>query len=693
MTDAFTIFQQNFITDVETNRALMGEGLRKSFVECMSERIPDEDSPNMQLVYVDDKCAMKRVGVDGYAFNSEERTLLLVVADFNEFSSDDKLVRSEAENVWFKRLRNFFELSRSGRLQDPVSGILEWSTPEYELAVLIQEEVIERVRLLLFTDRLLSDKFNRLDNEPICDIPVTEEVWGLEMLYEHLKSGLDHVPLELDFADSPIPLTLATTGDGFKSYLGVISAKKLSNIYQEHGGRLLEGNVRSYLTLKSSVNRDIRGTILSKPEYFFIYNNGIAVTAQNLVFDDSNRLIRATDFQIINGGQTTASLARAVFTDKADVSKIRVSVKLTEIDSNLEPERSRELIRNISRYSNNQNKVSGADFSSNHEFHVLMEQCAQRISAPPARGMIHGSYWFYERNRGSYLQAQMFMSEGAKKAFTAKSDKNHVVKKEDLARVRLAWSGEPDVVSKGAQTLFSHFMNQVDDDWAEKRKAGHFGDDYFRDSIALIIMYNQLRVMVRDQPWYDKGYLANIVAYGMSAFTWLFQKKFGASARVDLEPVWRQQEVPGPLMAVLVDICHEVKNCLVSPNRKKENVTEWAKMSVCWKFVKEHFNSLRYELPDYAEAWKKSEESRRDDRKQAKEQAKIDDSVTLMNKALEYAHWEDARQFNQGQGFLSPLQERAVRKCTIIPVKMPTEREVQHALEALEILRQEGFQY
>lgn len=693
MTDAFDLFQQNFITDVEANRALMGEGLRKSFVECMSERIPDEDSPNLQLVYVDDKCAMKRVGVDGYAFNSEERTLLLVVADFNEFAADAKLVKSEAEKVWFKRLRNFFELSRGGRLQDPVSGILEWSTPEYELAALIQEEVIERVRLLLFTDRLLSDKFNRLDNEPVCGIPVTEEVWGLEMLYEHLKSGLDHVPLELDFEDAPIPLTLATTGDGFRSYLGVMSAQKLANIYQEHGGRLLEGNVRSYLTLKSSVNRDIRGTILSKPEHFFIYNNGIAVTARDLVFDESDRLLRATDFQIINGGQTTASLARAVFSDKADVSKIQVSVKLTEIDSNLEPERSRELIRNISRFSNNQNKVSGADFSSNHEFHVIMEQCAQRIPAPPARGMIHGSHWFYERNRGSYLQAQMFMSDAAKKAFTTKSDKNHVVRKEDLARVRLAWEGEPDVVSKGAQTLFSHFMNRIDEDWAEKRRAGRFGDDYFRDSIALIIMYNQLRVKVKEQSWYDKGYLANIVAYGMATFAWLFEKKFGVSARFDLEPVWKRQEISEPLTTVLLDICREVKNCLISPNRKKENVTEWAKMSACWKFVKEHFNTLHYQLPDHAESWRKTAETIQDERRQAKEQAKIDDGVTLMSRALEYGHWEEARLFNQGRGYLSPLQERAVRKCTVMPLKMPLEREVQHAFEALEVLRREGFQY
>lgn len=693
MTPDFNLFKKNFITDVETNRALMGEGLRKSFVECLCDQIPDEESPTIQLVYVDTKFGSKRIGVDGYVFNSEENTLLLVIADFNEFSDETKLIRSEAENTWFKKLRNFFKLSRMGRLQDPVSSILEWSTPEYELASLIQEENIDRVRLLLLTDRRLSDKFTKLDNSPICDIPVTEEVWALELLYQHLKSGLDHVPLEIEFEDAPIPLTLATSGDGFKSYLGVISALKLSNIYQEHGGRLLEGNVRSYLTLKSQVNRDIRGTILSKPEHFFIYNNGIAVTAQNLVFDSEGRLIKATDFQIINGGQTTASLARAVFSDKADVSGIQVALKLTEIDADLDPIQSRELIRNISRYSNNQNKVSGADFSSNHEFHVLMEQCAQRIPAPPARGMIHGSYWFYERNRGSYLQAQMFMSEGEKKAFTAKSDKNHVVKKEELARVRLAWNQEPDIVSKGAQTLFSHFMNQLDEDWATKRKAGHYGDDYFRDSIALIVMYKQLRTLVSDQSWYDKGYLANIVAYGMSAFIWLFKKQFGAKAVFDLGQIWKKQEIPEQLTGILLDICREVKNCLTSSKRKKENVTEWAKMSACWKFVQEHFNTLHFTLPEDVESWKKSNEKIRSDRTRAVEQTAIDNSVSLMQWAMDYQHWEEALSFDHEHGFLTPLQEKAIRKCMQIPMKIPTDKEIQHAKQGLEELRQEGFKH
>lgn len=683
-------FIDNLKNDIDRNRLLSGEGSRKSFVECFSELIPDEEAPNIQLVYLDEKFGSKKVAVDGYVYNSEERTLVLVIADWNDFSEEANLTKAQADR-YFKLLRNFFTLSLEEKLQDPVNGLLEWSSPEHQLASTIATEPIDRIRLLLFTDRNLSEQFKTVSNEPINDIPVSEEVWDCEKIYLHLSSGADHVPLEINFEDYPIPLTKAAEGHGFTSYLGVIAAEKLAQIYREYGGRLLEGNVRSYLTLKSSVNKDIRGSILRDPKRFFIYNNGIAGTGRDLVFDDDNRLIRVTDFQIINGGQTTASLARAAHADKADLSDIQVAIKLTCINDELEPDKARELIRNISRFSNNQNKVSGADFSSNHEFHVVMEQYSQRISAPPAPGKLHGTYWFYERNRGSYEQTQMFMTKGEKNAFTMKSDKKHLVKKEDLARVRLAWEGMPDIVSKGANHLFSYFMNQLDEDWVEKRKAGYYGENYFKDSIALLIMYNQMRVVIKDADWYDKGYLANIVAYGIAVLSMLFKKQF-PKREFNFNLIWAKQTLPQPLETILLEICKDVKSCLTSSDRQKENVTEWAKMSQCWKRIREHFNSMQFRLPDYAESWCKPEEEVKEEHKQAKENAKIDGGVELLSQVLQYQQWEEARIFAKNKSCLTPLQTNAVRKCTMIPNRVPTEKEALHALEALAILRQEGYQ-
>lgn len=689
MSSKFEEFQQNFILEVEAKRTEMGEGLRKSFVACMSEQIPDEEADNIVPVYLDDRYGQKRVAVDGYAYNGDENTLVLVVADWNEFASDERLTKSQAD-VLIKRVRAFFELSNNGKLQDSNAGILEWSSPEYGLADLIQTEPIDRVRILLYTDRLLSDKFKKLGNQPIGDIAVSEEVWGFERLFEHYCSLQDHEALELSFRDSPIPLTLATKGQGFKSYLGVIAAPKLAAIYREHGGRLLEGNVRSYLTLRSSVNRDIRRTILREPEHFFIFNNGIAVTARDLVFNGNRELIQATDFQIINGGQTTASLASAFYTDKADISDIQISIKLTEIDKSLDDSAAQELIRNISRFSNNQNKVSGADFSSNHEFHVRMEQYAQRLLAPAAPGHTHGSLWFYERNRGSYLQAQMFLSAAKKKIFTSKTDKNHVVKKEDLAQVRLAWGQRPDLVSKGKAALFSKFMEELDANWAESREKGVYGEDYFRDSISLVILFRELREEISHQPWYSKGYLANITNYAISVFSWLFQKR-NKGKHFNFGPIWAKQSVPQSLMQQLLDIAREVKECLLDPSRTKENVTEWAKMNLCWLRVKDHFNALEYRLSEDVDGWIRSKDDIAQAKKDGRDLQKTEDFVDITNQALNYQHWTEALAFAEKVHALTPLQERSIRRCTMMPRVLPSERELKKALEGLEVLRGEGF--
>ena len=689
MSSKFEEFRQNFVLEVEAKRTEMGEGLRKSFVACMSEQIPDEEADNITPVYLDEHYRQKRVAVDGYAYNGDEHTLVLVIADWNEFASDERLTKTQADAL-IKRTRAFFELSLCGRLQEPSEGILEWSSPEYGLADLINTETIDRVRILLYTDRLISDKFKKLGNQPIDSIAVSEEVWGFERLFEYFCSTQDHEALELSFRDSPIPLTLATKGDGFKSYLGVIAAPKLAAIYREHGGRLLEGNVRSYLTLRSAVNRDILRTIKREPEHFFIYNNGIAVTARDLVFNGTGELIAATDFQIINGGQTTASLASAFYTDKADINDIQISIKLTEIDKDLDEAAAQELIRNISRFSNNQNKVSGADFSSNHEFHVRMEQYAQRLPAPPAPGHTHGSLWFYERNRGSYLQAQMFLSAAKKKIFTSKTDKNHVVKKEDLAQVRLAWDQRPDLVSKGKAALFSKFMDELDGNWAELREKGIYGEDYFRDSISLVILFRELRDEISHQTWYSKGYLANITNYAISVFSWLFQRR-NKGKQFNFNPIWQKQSVPQPLMQQLLEIAREVKDCLLDPERTKENVTEWAKMNLCWQRVKAHFDSSGYELPDDVDVWIRSKDDIAQSKKEGKELKKTEDFLDITSQAINYPHGAEALAFAEKVHALTPQQEKCIRRCTMMPNILPSERELKKALEGLESLRSEGF--
>ena len=85
--------------------------------------------------------------------------------------------------------------------------------------------------------------------------------------------------------------------------------------------------------------------------------------------DDGLVIDSIKDLQIVNGGQTTASLFHTRRSDKADLGEVFVQMKLTVIDD----EKSEEVVPRISEFANTQNKVNAADFFSNHPFHVRME--------------------------------------------------------------------------------------------------------------------------------------------------------------------------------------------------------------------------------------------------------------------------------------------------------------------------------
>ena len=141
----------------------------------------------------------------------------------------------------------------------------------------------------------------------------------------------------------------------------MIPAEVIAQIYDRFGSRLLEGNVRSFLSTKVKVNKGIRNTIINEPEMFFAYNNGISATATDAEFRKTEhglQLISANDLQIVNGGQTTASLLMAKIKDKADLANVYVQMKLSVVS----PTTADSVIPLIARYANSQNQISDADF-------------------------------------------------------------------------------------------------------------------------------------------------------------------------------------------------------------------------------------------------------------------------------------------------------------------------------------------
>src|SRR5690606_28517246 len=234
-----------------------------------------------------------------------------------------------------------------------------------------------------------------------------------------------------EFGSTGIQCIDASTGDGLQSYLCVIEGNLLADLYEHYGSRLLEGNVRSFLGMRGGVNKGIRATIQDSPELFFAYNNGIAATAADVAVDlsEGTRIVKLSDLQIVNGGQTTASILRARKQDKLSLDRVSVPMKLTVVSS----ARANDLVPKIAEYANTQNRVAIADFFANHPFHRKMQEISRRLMVPARAGERVQSKWFYGRSRGQFQNERLYLSKAKKNAFGLAYPPRQVINQTDLA--------------------------------------------------------------------------------------------------------------------------------------------------------------------------------------------------------------------------------------------------------------------
>ena len=364
----------------------------------------------------------------------------------------------------------------------------------------------------------------------------------------------------------------------------MIPGELLYKLYSEFGSRLLERNVRSFLQARGKVNKGIRQTLLREPHRFLAYNNGISATAENIklinLADGGTAISWIRGLQIVNGGQTTASIYQSVRKDKADISQVYVQTKLTIVDS----QKADEMVPLISRYANSQNKVSEADFSSNDPFHVRVEELSRSIWAPAVDGTQRQTRWFYERARGQYLDAKGRESTLAKqKAFSTTHPTSQKFTKTDLAKYENTWDQLPHVVSMGAQKNFCNFMDRF-----SKKKNFEVDDLYFKNLIAKAILFRQTEKIVQAHKF--GGYRANIVTYTLS---YIFHD---TAQRVNLGLIWKGQCLPKVLREAISKVSIDVHDFITKPTGG-QNVTEWCKKEACWSRLK----SLELHYPDLSD--------------------------------------------------------------------------------------------
>jgi hypothetical protein len=278
-------------------------------------------------------------------------------------------------------------------------------------------------------------------------------------------------------------------------------------------------------------------------------------------------IYRIRGLQVVNGGQTIASIHRASKVDKFDVSRVAVAMKLTRVA----PSKLGEFVPLIAKYANTQNVIQVADLSANNEFHIRFEQLASTIWYPGEE-----SRWFYERARGSYqVAAARFGTTFAKKRdFELEHPKDKRFGKTDLAKYLMAWWGHPHLVCKGAQKNFTQFMSLLSDKfdttWAPD-------ETFFKEAVALAILYQAVSSMVRKLKL--ESYSAQVTTYIVALLSAEYSDDF------DLSSIWARQAVSDDLVKSLQKWAALLHAEIISSARKK-NVGEWCKNEVCWNHIR-----------------------------------------------------------------------------------------------------------
>lgn len=583
---------------------------------------------------------------DAYAYDEADGALVLIVSDFNNDRNNVSTLTNSRINELYTHMLNFIDESVNGNMADYCDA----SDPAIDIAKEFKKKIgkgllsteIYRFKFFILTNSIMSKQVKNISQENFLERPVDLDVWTLERFFQTFVSNSSEV-IEFEtseFGCDGIPCLKADLGDAteYDAYLGILPGRFLADIYLKFGSKLLQGNVRAFLSVRGKVNKGIRTTIMTKPSNFFTYNNGIAIVARQVRFSpDGGKIVYFKDPQIINGGQTTASLANAIIRkeDKLGMGNLFVPMKLTvlNVDNDMseeEVEKYNEITKTISKCANSQNAVSEADFFSNHPFHVMMEKLSHQVMAPPIGGNPYQTIWFYERSRGKWEQEQMKMTEAQRKHFCTSHPKSQVIKKEKLAKCLNSIYGNPHQVCQSSAINFSRFAETIENLYETSKES--INEEFFKRGVCAVIIFDSLDRLIAKASWYPKGgNKAQIVPYTISKLISLIPK----GKDLDWRLIWQKQQLYPALAEELIKLAY-VTHVFLEDQAGGGLVRTISRTQAVWKNFKEY----DYTLSENFLSSLVSLEERKSDEEAAKKEhkfkANIDVSVEIFSQGYDY---------------------------------------------------------
>lgn len=514
--------------------------------------------------------------LSGYAISDEQDQLDLYVSLYDGVDEVAPIPDSETTKA-AEQCAKFLTLCVDGKL----ASKMDESNDAYPLVLTIEKayQDLEQIRIYVLTDR--KAKIKNFQSREVNGKTIKLEVMDIERLFNHWQEGKPRDELVVNFEEvsgGALPCVWVPNASGEYDYaMTVVPGETLRFLYDKYGSRILEANVRSFLSQTGKVNKGISTTLRDQPERFMAYNNGIVMVA------DEAHLGRTADggpgiswlkgMQVVNGGQTMASL---FFTKKKfpaiDLKSVRIPAKVIVLRTT-DAAQEEALISDISRFANSQNAVKQSDLSSNKPFHVTLEKLAMTTFCPDGAGR-----WFYERAAGSYkvmLDREGKTPAGIKRLQDSMPPARKITKT-DLAKFLCAWKQRPDLVSLGGQKNFGAFMDMIQLDSNEMQIVPDVLE--YKSMIAQVILFKAAHKLIRPK---FPAFQANVTAYLVAVLS----KTLGD--RLDLSMIWQNQGISNVLGTQILTWSTEV-NRLLHESAGGRMISEWAKRKECWEILSAH---------------------------------------------------------------------------------------------------------
>jgi hypothetical protein len=580
-------FLIDFMEELE-EKAIKAGSYQIPFLDKMIGFMDRPDEPEILFPpYLD---TSKNIAVNAYSFDDENNGLDLYVVDYNfEQNEDDLLSISMTGIVEIANKAKRF-ITNTQALMETIDHSLQ----SYDLAKLITEnsETINEVNIYVVTNSYYSS------NKPVeITIPgfdsVNVQVWDLDrvQLLITAEQGIqtDYIDFERDFGETFDMMLVPDPTSGLKDfdcYVGYISAELLAKAYDEWGQKLVERNVRSFLQARGGTNKGIRDTLRDpfQRKMFVAYNNGISTVAHEgeieKIENKTNlyKIKRLSGWQIVNGGQTTASIHQA-YKEGIPLKDVYVQAKLTILQANefvmkdqhlLED----EMVSRISQYANTQNKINKSDLLANTRFMSDLEKFSRNIWIPVFDGRKPENKWYFERARGQYMVDINRRKRGKEQTdFKKQYPKDKVLTKVDIAKYFVSWEGYPHVSSKGGEEAFKKFMDLNKDFWKSDKDQSKMTLSVYQKLIARSIINKRVQEIVDEMKL--RGYKANVIYYTTAMINHLYGEK------IDLVEVWEKQSLSDKWDEVIRIMADKTLSFL-RDSAGERNVTQWAKQEACW---------------------------------------------------------------------------------------------------------------